>query len=331
MSIANLYLRVGGNADSARRYAELSREDYQGAKNKAQTERAALIASTSGVLKTGDHQFHPELANTEQFNKMIAIGKKYESAYPAYEVYLNEIAANYIHTAIRIAEAMNHDGHRIEAWKEMAKVQCNLARPTEARKYIDLTNDMFRRQNNTAQIGATWYYFGLILRRQRVNYGLIADCYRRSREFLAQAGEHAKVLPMGLEEANWLQQDGRPEAALAVLQVLEKQFPNPPVKQSYDLKRYLANLLQLRGDLSDALRLSMAGLREAEQRKDTFHIQVFLTRQADIYNNLRQYAKSIEAYRKVHAIALKTGINYDHYAALSLTEVLIKHEGPVRQ
>ncbi len=54
-------------------------------------------------------------------------------------------------------------------------------------------------------------------------------------------------------------------------------------------------------------------------------VTVLHTRLAEIYHDLGQYDKSIDAYRQVVANPRESGINFDYYAMLALTQLLIEH------
>lgn len=327
MILANWHLNPPFNADSARYYGKLAAEGYSMAGNKNGITRANDLVKAADVVLSTPSRLPASLNGAARYRKLVDMGRQYQSGFPAFDPNQLSIAVNYFSTALRIADSLTRDTMRVETWKELCKTYCMMGDPDKGRKYLDLALAHYQAKRHITMIAYLWVYYANSIRRQRLNYHLIAAAYGKARQYNAMAGDKENEIETALEEASYLREDARPDEARALLLELSKKYANMhPV--AYKLNRHLAFLAQLRGDMSAALQYALTGLKMAEHARDTSDIKIFHTRLADIYYDLGQYENSIQAYQKVYKNAHNRGINVDYYAVIALTESLIRHRNP---
>ncbi len=261
-------MAINGNPDSARYFGELSRRGYEAAGEKNNARRAEDLIKAADILKTLQTENAANTAGIERYNQLLAMGRQYQSGAPHYDVNRLNISANYLHSAIQLAETAQNDSMRIAAWKEMAKTRAFLNNVPESKYFIELVAAKFLQQRNNLQLARTWHFYGDNVRRQKARFYLILDAYNKARQYYVAAGDLAGELNTGLEESTFLQLDSRQEEATALLQSLIRKYPDP-LPYSYRLRQQFAQMAQRRGDLSTALREALTGYRQAEQHTKT--------------------------------------------------------------
>ncbi len=327
MILANWHLNPPFNADSARHYANMAAAAFNAAGNKKGVTRANDLVKAANIVLSTPSRMPASISAAERFRKLTEMGKQYQSGFPAFDLNQLSIAANYLNSALRIADSLRQDTMRIEAWKELSKTHYMMGDTEKGRQYIDHVLAHYQQARNIRMLAYTWVYHANIIRRQRPNYSLIAAAYGKSREYYAAVGDKENEIQTGVEEASYLREDARPDEARALLLALSEKYAGMH-PSAYKISRHLAFLAQLRGDMSAALQYAMTGLQQAEHACDTADAKIFLTRLADIYYDLGQHENSIDTYRKVYKNAHNRGVNFDYYAVFALTESLIRHQSP---
>lgn len=325
MTLARWHFIHTNEPDSARVYAKMAIANWDPERHQQLIKSARNFLSAVDIMEASRRVVVETVPGAQRFRKFIDMGRQYQSGFPAFDVTQLSISVNYIQSAIKIADSLNIDTMRILAWKEMAKTQCLLGDVPEARKYILLALSKYNHPQDTRNRALIWMHFGNIIRRQRPQYCDVAEAYLNASLLFAKAGDMENELNTGMESASFLQEDGRPEEASKLLLGLANKYANTDRAPTYKINRHLALLAQMRGDLGAALRYAMTGLRQAEQQNDKLVTTIMFVRLGEIYRDLVQYENSIDAYRKAVANAHGTGPDYDYYAALALTELLIEH------
>ncbi|WP_298716845.1 histidine kinase dimerization/phosphoacceptor domain -containing protein [Chitinophaga sp.] len=325
MSVARRWMTLNGMHDSAAIYARLALQAYEEKKNDNGIQQAQNLLKAVEHIHASLPDFKSTDSAPQRFRKLIDLGKKYQSGFPAFDLNQLNIAANYFNHAIHLADSMRIDKYQIEAWTEMGKTYCMMNEAGKARQYYDLALARYAQKNNMAGMGYTWLHYVNNIRRKRPNYGLVAESFGKASYYYSLAGDMEMDLKTGMEQANYLQEDGRPAEANAVLIRLSRKYAGNQPLAAYQINQHLARLAQFRGDLSAALRYAISGLRQSEAMRDTAMQKVFLNRLADIYYDLGQFDKSIAAYHQVVQNEHNKGILYDYFPVLSLTELLIRH------
>ncbi|WP_341835227.1 histidine kinase dimerization/phosphoacceptor domain -containing protein [Chitinophaga pollutisoli] len=325
-AVAMWHMTTAINADSARKYAQIALAGFEAARN------ATNIAQLKKLLKDMDlmqaalsPSRETQVTAFQQFRKYLDLGKQYQKGFPSFDVTQLSISVNYLSNALRIADALKQDSLRIEAWLDLGKSLCMLGDIGKARYYYGLALEKYQGVNNQRKMAEIWAHLGSSIRRQRPLYTHIAEAYHHARIHFAAAGSVENELNFGTEEANYLQEDARPEEATRVLQELSAKHAGKLHAEGYKIYRHLAHLAHFRGDLSSALRHAMTALRLAEERKDTVMANTIRIRLADIHLDLGQHEKSIEHYRQVMYQSRHNYIHFDYYAVIRFTELLIRY------
>src|SRR5690606_17449186 len=138
----------------------------------------------------------------------------------------------------------------IEAWRTMAISQCLLNDINQGKHYLNLILAKLRQQGKLREQALIWADLGSHIRRQRPQYNDIAQAYLRSSEIFAKAGDMVNELNFGMEAANYMMEDAQINEANQLLSKLSQKYADTVKVSPYRINRHLAQLAQLRGDLS---------------------------------------------------------------------------------
>lgn len=266
------------------------------------------------------------LAGMARYQKLMKLGKEYQSGFPVFDPGRLQVADLYFTEAIAIAEsAAQEDTSLRNARREKGRTAFMMNDVPGGMNIFWEVITGLRSRNDKHEEAVTWMLIGNTIRRTRHNYPAIINAYLQSATLAAITKDKNLEINATLRYAYQLAEDTQPELSEKALLQLQEKYPDAVNPLAYRLHSYLSAIYRSRGNLNLALDHSLKSIRLLEKTGNLTGIHLLYEKAGDIYSNLGQPLKSIAWYRRaLDAVHHNPPEDFDYIVTGKLVEEMVK-------
>ncbi|WP_346318486.1 histidine kinase dimerization/phosphoacceptor domain -containing protein [Chitinophaga sp. YIM B06452] len=311
--------------DSAYRAAKEALGIYQAAKaNDRIIACNSILAALEMKRENTDKQIRG-LAGMARYQKLMQLGKEYQSGFPIYDQGKLQVADLYFTEAIAIAERTAQDTCLHNARREKGRTALLMNDVAGGMNIFGEVITELRKRNDKHEEALTWMLIGNTIRRMRHNYSTIINAYLQSATLAAATKDKNLEINATLQYAFQLAEDTQPGQSEKVLLQLQEKYPDAVNPFAHKLHSYLSAIYRSRGNLNLALDHSLKSIRLLEKTGNFTGIHKLYENTGDIYSDLGQPPKSITWYRRaLDAAHHNPPDDFDYIVTGKLVEEMVK-------